>query len=219
MDLLESTSRAVGHDAEELLGGDSSAVLHRHALAEARQRRLFDALHTAVPWQQHRVTVFGRTHRQPRLVAWYADAGRTYTYSGLTLIPNPWIVPILELKALCQELSGAGFNSVLLNLYRDGDDTVGWHSDDEPAFGREPVIASVSLGAARRFDLRHKRSRRIVRIELPPGSVLVMSGRCQAEWSHRVPRTRRVGEPRINLTFRRIVQEPAPTRAAPPRAR
>lgn len=219
MDLLESTSRACGHEAEELLGGDSSAVLHRHALPQARQRRLFDELRAAVPWQQHDVTVFGRTYRQPRLVAWYGDPGRTYSYSGLTLIPSPWIAPILELKALCQELGGATFNSALLNLYRDGDDTVGWHSDDEPAFGREPVIASVSLGAVRRFDLRHKRSRGTVTVDLPPGSVLVMSGRCQAEWSHRVPRSRRVTEPRINLTFRRIVQDPAPTPAAPPRAR
>jgi alkylated DNA repair dioxygenase AlkB len=203
-DLLPDTEPAV----EELLTGRSgqncTATLHRKALPGDASQRLFVTLLEAVRWQQHDVIVYGKKHLQPRLVAWFGDAGTAYTYAGLTLHPSTWTNPILETKAVCEELAGTRFNSVLLNLYRDGNDTVGWHSDDEPELGQNPTIVSVSLGATRRFDLRHKQTKETVKVALASGSALVMAGRTQATWSHQVARTKKVMEPRINLTFRHV---------------
>ena len=201
-DLLPDT------EPEELLTGPSGqhciANLHRKAFSRDASDRLFLNLHEDVQWQQRDVIVYGKKHVQPRLVAWFGDAGTPYTYAGLTLQPSTWTDPILEIKEVCEELAGTKFNSVLLNLYRDGNDTVGWHSDDEPVLGRNPTIVSVSLGATRRFDLRHKQTKAIVKVALDSGSALVMAGRTQAAWSHQVPRTKKVMEPRINLTFRDV---------------
>lgn len=209
MDLFDDLLKDSEPEVEDLLAGTqsgagSSAILHRAAFAPDQSQRLFRRLHDEVEWEQQEITVYGKTHLQPRLVAWYGDAGTAYTYSGLTLQPRPWIDPISQIKAVCESLAGVTFNSVLLNLYRDGEDTVGWHSDDEPALGQNPVIASVSLGAVRRFDLRHKTTKETVKTPLPSGSVLLMSGRLQSDWSHQIPRSKRVDAPRINLTFRRI---------------
>ncbi|MDC0361764.1 alpha-ketoglutarate-dependent dioxygenase AlkB [Halioglobus sp.] len=209
MDLFGDLFEHSEPEVEDLLAGTqsgtgSSANLHRAAFTPEQSERLFRKLHQNVDWEQQEISVYGKTHLQPRLVAWYGDAGTSYTYSGLTLQPTPWIDPILEIKTVCEAIAGTTFNSVLLNLYRDGDDTVGWHSDDEPTLGHNPIIASVSLGAVRRFDLRHKLTMETVKTPMPAGSVLLMSGRLQVEWSHQVPRTKKVDAPRINLTFRRI---------------
>ena len=207
MDLFDNLLSESEPDVEELLAGISSAVLHRKAFTGEESARLFRVLLEDVHWQQREITVYGKTHLQPRLVAWFGDPGTSYAYAGLTLHSTPWIDPLLQIKAVCEAIAGTTFNSVLLNLYRNGDDTVGWHSDDEPQLGPNPTIASVSLGAARRFDLRHKATKETVKVLLPPGSVLVMSGRTQSEWCHQVPRTRKVSEPRINLTFRQTRRE------------
>jgi len=209
LDLFDDLLKDSEPEVEDLLadtpsGAGSSANLHRALFTLDQRERLFRQLYQDVDWEQQEINVYGKTHLQPRLVAWYGDAGASYTYSGLTLQPTPWIDPIVEIKMVCEAIAGTTFNSVLLNLYRDGEDTVGWHSDDEPTLGRDPVIASVSLGAMRRFDLRHKVTKETVKAPMPAGSVLLMSGRLQAEWSHQVPRTKKVGSPRINLTFRRI---------------
>jgi alkylated DNA repair dioxygenase AlkB len=209
LDLFDDLLKDSESEVEDLLGGSpsgsgSSAILYRAALTPDQSQNLFQRLNDEVEWEQQEITVYGKTHLQPRLVAWYGDAGSTYTYSGLTLQPRPWFDPILQIKAICESLADVTFNSVLLNLYRDGEDTVGWHSDDEPALGQNPVIASVSLGAVRRFDLRHQTTKETVKTPLPSGSVLLMSGRLQTDWSHQIPRTKRVDAPRINLTFRRI---------------
>ena len=188
----------------EFLDRDARARLYPHALDAAAAQRCFTRLHETVHWQQQRVRMFGREHPQPRLSAWYGEHTAIYRYGGLTLQPRPWIDALAMPRALCEAIAGVRFNSVLANLYRDGEDTVGWHSDDEPELGDAPVIASVSLGACRRFELREKHGPRRVRLDLPPGSVLVMSGSCQAQWQHRLPRARRVREARINLTFRQI---------------
>jgi alkylated DNA repair dioxygenase AlkB len=142
----------------------------------------------------------------PRLSAWYGDAGAVYTYSGLRLEPLPWTPVLLEIKQATERLSGTRFNSVLLNLYRDGQDSMGWHSDDEPELGPEPVIASVSLGALRRFVFQHKKRRWRIALDLEPGSVLLMAGATQHHWRHALPKTRRPVAPRINLTFRTILR-------------
>lgn len=193
------------HAYEEILHGASCARLYRNVLDEAAATASFEQLRATLDWQQHRVRVFGREHPQPRLVALHGACGTRYRYSGLTLTAQPWLDVLAPLRTLCEQFAGVRFNSALANLYRDGADTVGWHSDDEPELGDAQVIASLSLGACRRFELREKAGGRVVAVELPPGSVLVMSGRCQADWLHRLPRTRRVREPRINLTFRRIM--------------
>lgn len=197
----------MAEEPRELLGGTSSALLHFDALSVEESTRSFEDLLRGIPWEQRQVRMFGKEVDQPRLVAWCGDSGRDYNYSGISLSPQPWTKLLMRLRAVCEGLANASFNSVLLNLYRDGNDTVAWHSDDEPELGAEPVIASLSLGATRRFDLRNKATQETIKVDLPPGSVVVMSGRCQAEWSHQVPRSKRVRSPRVNLTFRRILDD------------
>lgn len=182
----------------------------RSFLTEEEARALFEELRAAIPWRAERIRLFGREVAIPRLQAWVGDPGAVYTYSGLTLSPLPWPAPVAELRdRLHAARAGARFDSVLLNLYRDGRDSMGWHSDDEPELGPEPVIASVSLGATRRFRLRHRTRRDLpgVDLDLESGSVLWMAGRTQECWEHSLPkRSGRIDPgPRINLTFRTIV--------------
>ena len=164
---------------------------------------LFGALRSEIRWERHRVRIRGREIECPRLSGWQGDA--TYAYSGLTLRPAPWTPGVAAVRRGIEAAVEETFNSVLANLYRDGADRLGWHSDDEPELGPAPVIASVSFGAPRRFLLRPKRGGGAsVPIVLEPGSLLVMRGATQRNWMHCVPPTRRPVGPRINLTFRRI---------------
>jgi alkylated DNA repair dioxygenase AlkB len=170
-----------------------------HALRELLQ-------HTR--WRQEEVFVWGRWRRQPRLTAWYGDDGTRYTYSGRTLEPLPWTALLAGLRARIEQRTGTTYNSVLLNLYRDHDDSIGWHADDEPELGTEPTIASLSLGETRVLLFRHRRdsSLGIRHIALPHGSLLVMSGATQANWLHAINKQRRRCGSRINLTFRFVGQ-------------
>jgi alkylated DNA repair dioxygenase AlkB len=172
--------------------------------------RLLAALLTEVAWERHVVRIAGRDLPCPRLSAWYGDPGATYTYSGLSLRPAPWIEPVAEIRRAVEAATGRIFDSVLANLYRDGGDSMGWHSDDEAELGPDPPIASVSLGATRRFVLRHRRRRDAPRLDLPlaHGSLLLMQGPTQHYWRHALPKTRRPVGARVNLTFRRIVEQP-----------
>lgn len=165
----------------------------------------FRVLRQDVAWQQEEILMFGQRRLVPRLVAWHGDPDAKYRYSGVLHQPRPWIPALQRIRGTVEELAGQRFNSVLLNLYRDGRDGMGWHSDDEPELGPDPVIASVSLGATRRFRMRHRRRKReVVAIDLEHGSVLLMRGPTQHHWLHAVPKTTRpVGE-RINLTFRQV---------------
>jgi len=192
-------------EGRELLPHDGSALLTLDAIEPALERDALDTLRRELPWRQNQLRMFGREIPEPRLVAWLGDAGADYSYSGIRLEPAPWNPTVCSLRQICADLAGVEFNSVLVNLYRDGNDSVDWHADDEAELGAEPVIASLSLGATRRFDLRHRASGETVSVDLPPGSVVVMSGRCQAEWGHRVAKTKRHVGPRINLTFRTIL--------------
>ncbi|MDL2356552.1 MAG: alpha-ketoglutarate-dependent dioxygenase AlkB [Pseudomonadota bacterium] len=154
-------------------------------------------------WRCERITVWGKQHPQPRLTAWHGDAA--YAYSGLTLAPSPFTPLLEEIRAAVEAASGARFNSVLLNYYRDGRDSMGMHSDDEPELGPRPAIASLSLGATRTFVLQHKASGERLRLALSDGSLLLMGGELQHHWLHGINKvTRKVG-PRVNLTFRLIV--------------
>lgn len=183
---------------------DADAVLHIGILPDAD--RLFHTLMRELSWKQEILSLFGRHIPQPRLSAWYGDVA--YTYSGLTLEPAPWHPVLADLRDRCRALAGTEFNSVLANLYRDGQDSMDWHSDDEISLGSEPVIASVNLGAIRRFQLRRKDDKaHKIDMALGGGDVLIMRGRCQHDWQHRVPKTAKPVEPRINLTFRMIVRD------------
>ena len=168
-------------------------------------RTLFDDLRAEIGWERHRVRIRGREVDCPRLSGWEGD--EAYSYSGLTLRPAPWTPRVAAVRRRIEAAAGQRFNSVLANLYRDGADRLGWHADDEPELGPAPVIASASFGAPRRFLLRPKRGGAAVPIVLEPGSLLVMRGGTQRHWIHSVPPTRRPVGPRINLTFRRILDE------------
>jgi alkylated DNA repair dioxygenase AlkB len=174
-------------------------------VADPEAACLFDTLSAELAWAPHRVRLFGREHPTPRLCAWYGDADARYAYSGQALVPLPWPPALARLRARVQAALGRPFNSVLCNLYRDGADSMGWHSDDEASLGPQPVIASLSLGATRRFAMRH-RDRRYpsLTLLLEHGDLLVMAGDTQQRWQHAVPRTRRPVAPRINLTFRTV---------------
>ncbi len=175
-------------------------------LGTAEADALFAELREGVDWQEETVRIAGRAIPSPRRVAWVADAGLRYRYSGTEAPPQAWPAGLRALRERLQASCGDRYNGVLLNLYRGGQDSVGWHSDDESQLGRNPVVASVSLGATRRFRLQHKRRKDLrYALDLPHGSLLIMAGPTQHHWRHCVPKTARpVGE-RINLTFRHIV--------------
>lgn len=168
---------------------------------------LLDQLWNELEWTRYKIRMFGRQLEQPRLTAWCSDSGIGYSYSGLTLHSEPWYPELDRLRMRLQADLGAGFNSVLVNAYRDGRDSMGWHADDEPELGGTPVIASVSLGAHRRMLVRPKAGGSARGIELENGSLLVMRAGSQEQWMHSVPRTRRPLGLRINLTYR-LVRDP-----------
>jgi alkylated DNA repair dioxygenase AlkB len=157
-------------------------------------------------WRQETVTLFGKTHPQPRLIAWYGDKGTDYTYSGTRHTPLDWTPELLRLRNALQTFTGSRYNSVLLNLYRDESDAMGLHADDEPELGDEPVIASLSLGEQRTLFFRHRHRRDIetFNLPLPPASLLVMRGPTQRNWKHGIRKRRKPLGPRLNLTFRWI---------------
>lgn len=160
-----------------------------------------------VPWRSEEVVMWGRRMVQPRLIAWYGDPGRSYAYSGLELHPLPWTPLLLDIKSRVEAVAGATFNSVLLNYYRDNRDSIGFHSDNEPELGDQPVIASLSLGADRTFILKHKTTKLVAptHLGLASGSLLLMKGDTQRCWRHGIAKERRPCGPRVNLTFRTII--------------
>lgn len=163
---------------------------------------VFEQLLCDVMWEDHFITLFGRSVKEPRQSAWFHTEGLAYRYSQSERIAQTFTPLLNDIMTRCAETANATFNSVLANLYRDGTDSMGWHADDEPELGREPVIASVSLGAERRFDFRHRESGDTASVVLPHGSLLVMRGQSQHQWVHRIARTKKVQTPRVNLTFR-----------------
>jgi alkylated DNA repair dioxygenase AlkB len=177
---------------------------YRKPQTDAFMQRLLDE----TPWQQETITLWGKQHLQPRLSAWYGDPGSGYSYSGVVLAPHLWTETLACIKADVEAATGNRFNSVLLNLYRNENDSVGWHSDAEPELGSCPVIASLSLGEMRTFRLRHRLRKDLkpVLLDLTDGSLLLMAGKTQHCWQHAVMKERLPHGPRINLTFRMIVQ-------------
>ena len=158
------------------------------------------------PWRQDEILVWNKRYAQPRLVAWYGDPGSAYTYSGITLAPMRWTNLLLDIKKQVETVAAITFNSVLLNYYRDHNDSMGFHSDDEPELGTKPVIASLSLGEERTFILKHRTNKlaKPIRLKLTSGSLLLMKGATQQNYKHGIAKESHRCGPRINLTFRRI---------------
>mgnify|MGYP006147888875 FL=1 len=169
--------------------------------------KLADTLINEIPWHQASIIIAGAPRQVPRLQCWMGDAESIYGYSGIRLSPEPWSEVVISIKQRLCDLTSLNFNSVLLNYYRDGHDSVAWHADDEPELGADPIIASVSLGAERDFQLcpKNSSSRAVkVRLKLRNGSLLVMGKGMQNNWLHQVPKANAISNPRINLTFRNI---------------
>lgn len=192
---------------------------HPDWLAPADADRFHARLVDEVAWRQDTMRTPRGLLPLPRLTAWQGEPDVLYVYSGIRNEPAPWTPAVLELKRRVEAASRARFNSVLLNRYRNGFDSMGWHADDEPELGAEPVIASLSLGATRVFDLRHNETGVTHAYRLTNGSLLVMRGRTQHAWRHRVPKEPAVRGERINLTFRWVSAPPAAERRARPRSR
>ncbi len=191
---------------EKLSFPDAEIFIMPKFLSVTSADQHFDSLLTQTPWQQDTLNFGGKVVPIPRLQAWYGDKDSHYGYSGLALRPLPWTPLLQELKGSVEQCSNAEFNSVLLNYYRHGQDSVAWHSDDEKELGNEPVIASLSLGVTRRFEFKHRFRKGIKSCcELSHGSLIVMGKGVQQNWRHQVPKQPEIESGRINLTFRKII--------------
>ena len=171
--------------------------------------KMLDTLLAEVKWRQESIRIYGKLMPQPRLVSWYGDLGKVYRYSGIRLSPLPWTPVLEDLRHRVQDCTEKSFNSVFLNLYRDHNDSMGFHSDDERELGAQPVIASLTFGATRVFTLKHKSrpDQPSVKLALEAGSVLLMQGQTQRFWKHGITKQSQPCGPRINLTFRTILDD------------
>ena len=186
---------------------DAVLRYHAHAFSGCEADRYFDALFETTPWRADTITIHGKSIPLPRLQAWYCDHDWPLHYSGMAVSALAWTPVLRSIRERVCELSGRDFNGVLVNCYRDGNDNVGWHSDDEAEWGPNPVIASVSFGATRDFVLKHRRDKAVKPVTCPltHGSLLVMGETVQNTWQHQLPKRRRVTAARINLTFRNLL--------------
>ena len=191
---------------ENLLPCDGIVTYCPQVLSQSEADDYFSSLFTSIEWKNDETVVMGRRIVTKRKVAWYGDSDYAYTYSGTTKQALPWTAELLKLKDLAEKITGARFNSCLLNLYHNGEEGLGWHSDNEDSLVKEATIASYSLGAARKFVFKHRKTKENISIMLENGSLLAMSGTTQANWLHSLPRSVLVTEPRINLTFRLMVE-------------
>jgi len=197
---LFKTSDSVIHQL-----GDASLTEYPCLFSPQESDRHLKWLIDEIPWHQADITIAGKVIPIPRLQCWIGDFA--YTYSGISMQPLDWPQRMLPIKAKVEQATGYKFNTVLANYYRDGHDSVAWHSDDEPELGANPIVASVSFGAARLFEMKPKNRTDIAkqRLTLQHGSVLLMDENVQTNWQHQVPKSRSITSPRINLTFRRII--------------
>ncbi len=188
-----------------LLPFDGAADYYGHVLTISKATHYFNLLIREIAWRHDEAVIFGRHIITKRKVAWYGDHSYSYAYSGKTRDALSWTPELLELKEIVERHTGRTYNSCLLNLYHTGEEGMAWHSDDEKSLEPNGAIASLSLGAGRKFAFRHRKSRETVSVLLETGSLLVMHGPTQAHWLHALPKTKKVMHPRINLTFRTMV--------------
>lgn len=187
---------------------DGDVVFYPSFFPLAEADHLLQEFLTTITWRQESIKRYGKQIDIPRLTAWYGEVGTGYTYSGIVNEPQPWTPALLHIKRAVEGPAGVPFNSVLLNRYRSGKDSVAWHSDDEKEFGENPVIASVSFGGTRTFQFKHKKRKdQKASVELTHGGLLIMSGETQQNWMHQIPKTVKEVPERVNLTFR-VVRAP-----------
>lgn len=192
-------------DHDNLAPFDGELYLLGAFYPTAEADRYYRRLYQTLDWQAEQLFIYGRMINVPRLMAWYGEPNAHYRYSGVDHVPQPWTADLLALKADVEAICAQSFNSVLANLYRDGQDSMGCHADDEKELGTNPLIASLSFGETRLFRFRHPESGCRLDLELAHGDLLIMAGKLQHHWQHELPKTRKPKQPRINLTFRRIV--------------
>jgi alkylated DNA repair dioxygenase AlkB len=187
-----------------ILPKDGTVNFYGKILTSKEANQYFDLLMQNILWENDEVIIFGKHIVTKRKAAWYGDSDYLYTYSNTTKQALAWTKELSELKQIVEELSGTKFNSCLLNLYHNGNEGMGWHSDDEKSLGKNNTIASLSLGAERKFSFRHKQTKQIVSLVLEHGSLLIMKDATQRNWLHGLPKSKNITLPRINLTFRTI---------------
>jgi alkylated DNA repair dioxygenase AlkB len=185
-----------------LLPYDGTVNYYGPIISPAESQKFYETLLHEIPWKNDEVVMFGKRIITARKVAWYGNSDFSYTYSGTTKLALPWTQELAELKTKAEQLAGATFNSCLLNLYHDGKEGMAWHSDDEKSIRKHSPIASISLGAERKFSFKHKRSLETTSVMLESGSLLVMAETTQTHWLHSIPKSTKIKTPRINLTFR-----------------
>ncbi len=185
-----------------LLPTDGIVNYYGKVLAQKQAQHYLNRLLKTIEWKNDEAIIFGRHIITKRKVAWYAETNYEYSYSNRTKFALPWTKELLELKKLVDEITGLSFNSCLLNLYHNGDEGMAWHSDDEKTLEKDSPIASLSFGAERKFMLKHKKTKDVLSIMLEAGSLLVMKGTTQTNWLHSLPKSKRIKQQRINLTFR-----------------
>ncbi len=184
---------------------DANVLYHPAFFDKKLSNHLYESLLKNIKWQQDYITVYGKTHPQPRLTALYANNEKSYSYSNITMKPHPMNEELVFIKNEIEKISNTAFTTCLLNLYRNGQDSNGWHADNEKELGKNPIIASVSLGTERWFHFKHKTNSTLKhKIILQNGSLLIMKGKTQEFWLHQIPKTKKTINPRINLTFRII---------------
>lgn len=191
---------------KNLLPQDGTVNYYGKLFSHAKANTYFQKLFDSIQWRNDEAVIFGKHYITKRKVAWYADEPFEYSYSNVTKKALLWTAELLELKTMVQEKTGENFNSCLLNLYHSGEEGMAWHSDGEKDLKKDGAIASVSLGAERKFAFKHKETKEKVDVFLEHGSLLVMKDTTQSHWLHRLPPTKKVTTPRINLTFRTIVR-------------
>ena len=201
MDLFNQTPDA----SRNLLPKDGIVQYFGRLFTTAVANEYYEKLMQSIEWKNDQAIIYGKLIITKRKVAWYGDAAFDYTYSNTTKLALPWTPELLALKSIIEEKTGEQFNSCLLNLYHNGDEGMAWHSDAEKALKKNGAIGSMSFGAERKFAFKHKESKETVSLILEHGSLLVMKGTTQTNWLHRLPPTKLVSKPRINLTFRMIV--------------
>ena len=201
MTTIFNESRASNNN---ILNKDGTVNYYGKILSSEEANQYFDLLMQNVQWEKDEVIIFGKRITTKRKVAWYGDSEYLYTYSNTTKRALAWIKELSELKQILEELAGMKFNSCLLNLYQNGNEAMGWHSDDEKPLGKNNTIASLSFGAERKFSFKHKQTKQIVSLVPEHGSLLMMKGATQSNWLHSLPKSKNITQPRINLTFRTI---------------
>jgi len=194
-----------GHKCmQNLLPHDGSAHYFDCVFDKNEANHWLTRIQGEAPWKHEQIMMFGKSVFQPRLSCWMGDRGMSYRYSGKQFQPQAWTAGMIVLKKEVEEKFGQTFNSALLNYYRDGQDSMGLHADDERELGKDPTILSLSFGSKRQLVFRHKTNKEKINLWLEPGSALVMRGQTQTYWKHELPKTKKITEPRLNITFRTI---------------